>query len=61
MTDTLKHIVDLGEFRARVEQVEREGKLPAEDHEALAAFLDAWRRQEVEKTLTYASPESVDT
>lgn len=45
-TCCLKSIVDLGEFRSRAEQVEREGKLSAEDHEALVAFLNAWRKQE---------------
>lgn len=46
MTDRLRLVVDLDEFRACTEQVVREGKLPSEDREALAAFLDAWRRQD---------------
>ena len=46
MTDGLKSVVDLGEFRARAEQVAREGKLPSEDREVLVKFLDAWRRQD---------------
>ena len=46
VTGHLRSLVGLGEFRARAEKVVREGKLPSEDHEALAKFLDAWRRQD---------------
>jgi len=46
VTGHLRSLVGLGEFRACAEEVEREGKLPAEDHEALVKFLDAWRRQD---------------
>ena len=45
-TGQLKSFVDLDEFRLRAERVEREGKLPTEEHEALVTFLNAWRRQE---------------
>ena len=61
ITGQLESFCDLGEFRSRAEQVEREGKLSAEDHEALVTFLNAWRKQEAEKTLAPTSQEPVDT
>ena len=46
MTGQLKLVADLQVFRARAEQVLREGALEAEDREKLEGFLAAWRQQE---------------
>lgn len=46
LTNALRRIVDLNEFRVRAEQVEEEGKLKANELEALKIFLEAWRKQE---------------
>lgn len=46
VTDQLELVVDLQVFRARAEQVLREGALEAEDREKLEGFLAAWREQE---------------
>ena len=46
VTGQLKLVADLQAFRARAEQVLREGGLEAGDREILERFLNAWRAQE---------------
>lgn len=46
VTGQLKLVADLQAFRARAEQVLKEGALEAGNREKLEGFLDAWRQQE---------------
>jgi predicted KAP-like P-loop ATPase len=42
----LEHIIDVGEFRRRLEEVESSEALDEQQKEAVSVFLDAWRKQE---------------
>jgi len=42
----LEHIIDVGEFRRRLEEMERSEGLDKEAKESVSVFLEAWRKQE---------------
>jgi predicted KAP-like P-loop ATPase len=42
----LEYIIDVGEFRRRLEELEKSEALDGQDQEAVSVFLDAWRKQE---------------
>ena len=44
--DGLERIVDVGEFRCRLEEIERESTVDAEVKESVLVFLEAWRKRE---------------
>ena len=44
--DGLERIVDVGKFRRRLEEIERESTVDAEVKESVLVFLEAWRKRE---------------
>ena len=47
----LERIIDVNEFRRRLEEIEKNDELDKENKESILIFLEAWRKQETEDTL----------
>ena len=44
--DGLERIMDVGEFRRRLEEIEKGNTVDAEGKESVLVFLEAWRKRE---------------
>ena len=47
----LERIIDVNEFRRRLEEIEKSDSVDKENRENVSIFLEAWRKQETEDTL----------